>query len=58
MCLGSMHFRSPHAALRQKNDHNSPNVLPIIGFFQDLLKFMKRHFGYPFKAIERVLALL
>ncbi len=40
MCLCCMHFRAPHAALKQKN---SPNMLPIISSFQGLLKFMQRH---------------
>ncbi len=30
MCLGFMSFRAPSAALKQKNYHNSPNMLPII----------------------------
>ncbi len=38
-----MHFRAPHPALKQKNDHNSPYMPPIISFFQGLFKFMKRH---------------
>ncbi len=43
MCLGYMHFRAPHAALKQENDYNSLNMHPIITYFQDLFKFMKRH---------------
>ncbi len=31
------------APLKQKNCHNSPNLQPIITFFQGLFKFMKRH---------------
>ncbi len=30
MCLGFMSFRSPSAALKQKNYHKSPNMQPII----------------------------
>ncbi len=29
-CLVFMSFRAPSAALKQKNYHNSPNMLPII----------------------------
>ncbi len=43
MCLGLMRFRAPSSALKQKNYHNSPNMLPIITKFQVLFKFMKRH---------------
>ncbi len=43
MCLGFMSFRAPSAALKQKNYHNSPNMLPIITKFQVLFKFVKRH---------------
>ncbi len=43
MCLGFMSFRAPSAALKQKNYHNSQNMLPIITKFQVLFKFMKRH---------------
>ncbi len=57
MRLGFMSFRAPPAALKQKTYHNSPNMQPIITFFQDRFKFMKR-FGYLFKLIKRVLALL
>ncbi len=38
MCLGFMSFRAPSAALKQKNYHNSPNMLPIITLFQVLFK--------------------
>ncbi len=30
MFLGFMSFRAPSAALKQKNYHNTPNMLPII----------------------------
>ncbi len=30
MCLGFMSFRAPSAALKQKNYHNSPTMIPII----------------------------
>ncbi len=30
MCLVFMSFRAPSSALKQKNYHNSPNMLPII----------------------------
>ncbi len=30
VCLGFMSFRAPSAVLKQKNYHNSPNMLPII----------------------------
>ncbi len=43
MCLCLMSFRAPPAALKQKNYHNSPNMLPIITLFQVLLQIMKRH---------------
>ncbi len=43
ICLGSMHFHTPHAALKQKNTYYSPNMQPIIRFFQGLFKFMKHH---------------
>ncbi len=43
MCLGFMSFRALSAALKQKNYHNIPNMLPIITKFQVLFKFMKRH---------------
>ncbi len=43
MCLGFMSFRAPSAALKQKNYHNSQNMLPIIIKFQVLFKFMERH---------------
>ncbi len=44
MWLGCMDFRTPHTALKQKkNYHNSPNMQPIIGYFQGLPQFIKRH---------------
>ncbi len=43
MCLGFVSFRAPPAALKHLNYNNSPNMQPIITFFQGLLKFMKRH---------------
>ncbi len=43
ICLGFMSFRARSAALKQKKNHNSPNMQPIITDFQVLLKFMKRH---------------
>ncbi len=42
MCLGCVHFRAPHAARKQKNNHNSPNMPPIISFFEAIFKLMKR----------------
>ncbi len=39
MCLGFMSFRGPSTELKQKNYHNSPNMLPIITKFQVLFKF-------------------
>ncbi len=30
MCFGFMSFRAPSTALKQKNYHNSPNMLPIL----------------------------
>ncbi len=30
MCLVFMSFRAPSSALKQKNYHNSPNLVPII----------------------------
>ncbi len=38
-----MHFRAPHEALKQRNDHNFPNVQLITRFVQGLLPFMKPH---------------
>ncbi len=29
-CLSFMSFRAPYSALKQKNYHNSPNMLPIL----------------------------
>ncbi len=43
MCLVFMSFRAPSSALKHKNYHNSPNMLPIITLFQVLFKFMKRN---------------
>ncbi len=43
MCLGLIRFRAPSSALKQKNYHNSPNMLPMITLFEVLFKFMKRH---------------
>ncbi len=43
MCIGCMHFREPHAEVKQKNYHNSPNVQPIISYFLGRLQFMKSH---------------
>ncbi len=34
MALGCMHFRAPHAELKQKAYHNSPNMQPIMISFQ------------------------
>ncbi len=42
MCLVFMSFSAPSSALKQKNYHNSPNMLPIITEFQVLFKFVKR----------------
>ncbi len=59
MWLGRMHFRAPHAALKQINFHNYPNMQPIISYFQDLFKSIKRHLlAIFFKAIGRDLSLL
>ncbi len=43
MFLGCMHCQAPHAALKQKNYHTSPNIQPITTYFQGLLKFIKSH---------------
>ncbi len=43
MCLVYMQFRAPHAALKRKDHHKSPNMQLIISYFRGLFKFMKRH---------------
>ncbi len=43
MCLGFMSLRAPPAVLKQKNYRNSPNMQPIITYFQGWFKFTKRH---------------
>ncbi len=57
MCFVFMSFRATSSALKQKNYHNSPNMLPIIALLQVLFKLMK-HFDYRFKIIKRVLSFL
>ncbi len=59
MCLVFMSFRAPSSALKQKNEHNSPNMQPIITLFQVLFKFMKRHLlNIVLKIIKPVLSIL
>ncbi len=43
MGSGCKFFRAPHTAQKQKNQHNFPNTRQIISYFQDQLKFTKRH---------------
>ncbi len=44
MCVGCMHFRAPHSALKpEKNYQNSLNILSNIIYFQGPFKFIKRH---------------
>ncbi len=43
MCIGFMSFGAPTAALKQKNQHISPNMKPIVAYLHGLFKFMKRH---------------
>ncbi len=52
MCLDCIHFHAPHAAQRQKEYHNSPNMQPIISCIQGHLMTVS------FKTIERALSLL
>ncbi len=51
MWFGFMSFRALQTELKQKNWHNSPNVQPIITYFQSLFKFMKRHLLFIFSKI-------
>ncbi len=53
MSLGCMHFRAPHAAIKQKNYHNSPNIQPITS----LHKLTKRHLLASFSIQLRVFCL-
>ncbi len=43
MCLGFMSFRALPAELKQKTEHNSANIQPIITYFHGRFNFMKRH---------------
>ncbi len=49
MWLGFMTFRATTVALKQKNYHNSPNMQPIVTYYQVLFKFMKPHVGLSFQ---------
>ncbi len=53
MRLGCMHFRAPHATIKQKNYHNSQNVQPIVRRFHETLPL-----DCLFKTIGSVLSLL
>ncbi len=58
MCLGFMSFRAASAALKQKNNHNSTNIMTTTNY--DIISgainvHETSQFDYRFKIIQRVL---